>query len=134
MSRWVVPGTAGLKAGTPGGPDGPAGRIVKYIPGEVVSAFTLIFTGLVSFKFEAAQAKWAAVGLIVLFLIVTIVYVARNTSGVVRTSHLIVSPLAFVAWAYPVASSVLGDFFIGLVAFGLQAIVIALSLFIVPRT
>jgi hypothetical protein len=133
MSRWVVGGTSGLKSGTPAGPDGPAGRIVKYVPAEVVTTFTLIYTALVNFKFDATQAKWAAVFLIVLFLIVTVIYVARNTTGTVRQAHLIVSPLAFLAWAYPIASSILGDFFIGLIAFLLQAVVLALSLLIAPR-
>jgi hypothetical protein len=132
MSRWVTSGTAGFRAGTPGS-DGPATRIVKYIPAEVVSTFTLIYTALVSFKFEATQAKWFAVVLIAVFLVVTIAYIITKTSGSVQTAHLIVSPLAFFAWAYPISSAVLGDFFLGWVAFAFQALVLVLSLFIVPR-
>jgi hypothetical protein len=86
----------------------------------------------VNFKFDATQAKWTTVFLIVLFLILTLIYVARSTTGSVRTAHLIVSPFAFVAWAYPISSSILGDFFIGFVAFVLQVIVLVLSLFIKP--
>jgi hypothetical protein len=68
-----------------------------------------------------------------LFLLVTIGYVATRTSGKVRQAHLIVSPLSFLAWAYPISSAVLGDFFISLVAFALQAVVIALAILVVPR-
>jgi hypothetical protein len=56
----------------------------------------------------------------------------NTPAGAVRTAHLIVSPLAFLAWSYPISSSVLGDFFIALIAFGLQAVVLALSVLIAP--
>jgi hypothetical protein len=133
MSRWVVPDRSGLKAGATEPKDGPAGRVVKYVPAEVVAAYTLLFTALVTLNLPVGQSPWAAVGLIVLFCVVTIGYVANRTIGKVRQAHLIVSPLAFLAWAYPISSAVLGDLFFPLAAFVAQAIVIALSIIIAPR-
>lgn len=130
MSRWVESQAASLTSGTQ---EGPASRIVKYIPAEVVAPFTLVHTALVSFKLDPLQAKWGAVFAIVLFLIATIAYVAMRTTGSVKKAHLIVSPLAFLAWSYPIASAALGDFFLGFVAFILQAVVLFLSVFIVPK-
>lgn len=134
MSRWVVPKSSGLKAARGGeAPDGPLGRIAKYIPGEIVSAFTVLFSGLAAMSLAAPTERWAAVTLVVLFLVVTIAYVARRTPvGEVRKAHLLVSPLAFLAWAYPISSSLLGDWFIGLVSFFGQAVVIALSIIVAP--
>jgi hypothetical protein len=134
MSRWVIPKTSGLKAAAGEEPDGPLARIAKYIPGEVVSAYTLLFSGLTAFKLAPNESLWAALAMIAIFLVVTIVYVATRTPrGPVRTAHLIVSPLAFLAWAYPISSSLLGTWFVGLVAFFGQAILIALSIMIVPQ-
>jgi len=133
MSRWVVPQRPGLKAGGPDNPDSPLSRVVKYIPGEIVSAYTVIFSALVMLKLPAEQGKWGVLALMLLFLITTIIYVAKQTSGVVRQAHLIVSPVAFLAWSYPISSALLGELFVGAVALGLQAVVIALSIVIVPR-
>lgn len=134
MSRWVVPTAAGLKAAPRGEtPDGPLGRIAKYVPGEVVSAFTVLFSGLVAMKLDAPSARLSAVALIVIFLIVTIAYIAtRAPAGAVRKAHLLVSSLAFLAWAYPISSSLIGDWFVGLVSFFAQAVVIALSIVVAP--
>jgi hypothetical protein len=130
MSRWVDAQKAGVVSGQQ---ESAAARIVKYIPAEVVATFTLVYTALVSFKLVPLQAKWGAVFAIVLFLIATIAYVAMNTTGSIKKAHLIVSPLAFLAWSYPIASAMLGDFFLGFVAFILQALVLFLSIFIVPK-
>jgi hypothetical protein len=109
------------------------GRIVKYVPAEVVAVYMLLFTALVAMGLPSGQGQWAAIGLILLFLLVTIVYVSRSTSGKVRKAHLMVSPLAFLAWAYPISSAVLGDLFLPIAAFAAQAIVLALSILIAPR-
>lgn len=132
MSRWVIPARASMVAAEPEKPDGALGRIVKYVPAEVVTAFTMLYTLLVTLGLPPDQGKWAAVGLILLFLIVTIAYIATRTAGSVRKAHLFVSPLAFLAWAYPIASAALGNLFIGLAAFALQAFVVALALIIRP--
>ena len=138
MSRWVVAKRPGLRSeeATNAGPkDDALGRIAKYVPGEVLGAFTLLFTLLVSLRVSDELRPWVAVGLIVLFLIVTLAYIMKKApEGEVRTAHLVVSPLAFLAWSYPISSSALGDLFLPIVAFVAQAIVIALSLFIRPQS
>src|SRR5438876_8107101 len=130
MSRWVESQTASLTSGTK---EGPIARIVKYVPAEVVASFTLVQTALVGFKLDPLQAKWGAVFAIALFLVATIAYVAMSTAGSVKKAHLIVSPLAFLAWSYPIASAALADFFVAFVAFILQALVLVLSVFIEPK-
>jgi hypothetical protein len=133
MSRWVTAKRPGLKAAAGEKPDGPLARIAKYIPGEIVSAYTLLFSGLAAFKLAPGESLRAAFALIAIFLVVTIVYVATRTPrGSVRTAHLIVSPIAFLVWAYPISSSLLGAWFVGLAAFFGQAIIMALSIIIVP--
>jgi hypothetical protein len=133
MSRWVVLKKPGLKSAVGGQepPDGPLGRIAKYVPAEIVSAYTMLFGVMVSQvqgKLSEANQHWSALALIALFFLVTIIYVSKETDGAVRKVHLIVSPLAFLAWSYPISSALLGNWFYGLGAFALQAIVIALSL------
>jgi hypothetical protein len=132
MSRWVIPTGRGYVAGKPEEPDGPLSRIVKYVPAEVVAPFTMLYTALVSLGLPADQRQKVAVGLIILFLIVTVAYIASRTAGTVRKAQLIVSPLAFLAWACPISSALLGSLFIGLAAFILQAVVIALAIIVRP--
>lgn len=134
MSRWVNPQRAGLVAATGDPPDGPAGRLVKYVPAEIISAFTLLYSALASMKLDSPTARYAATGLIVLFLIVTVAYIAlRVPPGPVRNAHLLVSPVAYLAWSYAIAGSLLGPWFIALVSFFAQAVFIALSLLVAPH-
>ena len=108
-------------------------RIAKYIPGEVIAGFTMLFTVLVSLDIDPNQQRFAALGLIALFLAVTVGYIWRALpAGKVREAHLFVSSFAFIAWAYPISSSALGNWFEPLAAFGLQAAMIALSYFVNP--
>ena len=134
MSRWVTPKTEGLRSAVPGEqPSGIAERLVKYIPGEIVTAFTLLFTALAAMGMEVSLRPWFALALIALFFLATVGYVARfATPGAVRNAHLIVAPIAFLAWAYPISSSLLGPWFLGIASFALQAIVIALAIVIAP--
>ncbi len=133
MSRWVVLQQTGLKGAKAGRdqPDGPLGRIAKYVPAEIVSPYTMLFSAMVPLaraELEPAYQPLVPAGLIVLFLVATILYVHHETKGPVRKAHLIVSPLAFLAWAYPISSALLGRWFDGLAALSAQALVIALSL------
>lgn len=134
MSRWVSPASEGLKsAGGRGPSDDVLGRIVKYVPAEVLAAFTMLFGVAAAMELDVRTAQWTAVGLIGAFLAATVVYVAtRSPAGKVRTAHLAVSPVAFLAWAYPISSSLLGDWFLGLAAFAAQVVVVLLSIFIAP--
>ena len=82
---------------------------------------------------DAGQRVRLAIVLIIIFLSATVVYVAKNTPVAVRKAHLIVSPLAFLAWAYPISSPMLGEWFVPLVSLIAQAVVIALSIAMQPR-
>lgn len=148
MSRWVVPSKSGTIAATSGeavgNPDVPGGmardegdglgaRIAKYIPGEVLTGFTVALSGLVSLGVGAEWRQMLAVVLILVFLAVTIGVVARYApSGVVRRAHFVVMPIAFLAWSYPISSAVLGNWFFPPAAFVLQLLVLACSYFVKP--
>jgi hypothetical protein len=109
-------------------------RVVKYVPAEVVSAYTLLFAPLTSLDIPHDYRPTAAALLIAIFLLVTIAYIWTNApEGTMRRAHLFVAPLAFLAWAYPISSALLEGWFVGWVAFIAQAVVIALSLFIKPQ-
>jgi hypothetical protein len=134
MSRWVIPDSPSLKAGVGDQPDGALGRIVKYVPAEIVGAYTLVVSGLATVTAPKEFTPYVAMGILLLFLVVTIVYVLRNTSGKVRQAHLIVSPVSFLAWGYPISSAVLGEWFVPLAAFLVQTIAIALAIMVAPKT
>ncbi len=133
MSRFVIPARQGLVAAVAEPPDGPGGRIVKYVPADIVSIFTMVVAGLISVKIDPRTAAFVVVGLIAVFFIGTIAFMAVKAPPPVRNAHLIVSPLAFLAWAYPVSSVLLGAWFIGWAALVLQAIVLLLALIIAPQ-
>lgn len=135
MSRWVVAARRrGALVSDNGKEDGAVARITKYIPAEILSAYTILFTLLVSMELIVSEQKIAVLGLISLFFIVTVIYIWKNAgSGKILRAHLIVSPLAFLAWAYPISSALLGEeLFSPIVAFCGQAGVIALSIFVRP--
>ena len=134
MSRWVIPERSGLRTQEgEGGDDTLLKRIAKYVPAEILTGYTGLFAMLAALNVAETQKQWAAVGLIVIFVIVTIMYIRRNApSGSVRQAHSIVSPIAFVALAYPISSSALLDWYLPIFAFFGQVIVIALSYFIKP--
>jgi hypothetical protein len=103
------------------------------VPTEVVAVYTMLLTAAVGFKIDDEQRPLVSAVLIVTFLFITVVYVARTApAGSVRSAHLLISPLAFLAWAYPISSSMLDKWFVPLVAFFLQAAVLALSIFVKP--
>jgi hypothetical protein len=130
VSRWVRPQEPGK---TSGDDDDASARIAKYVPAEVVAVFTLLTTILVSLDIPDTARPAAGAGLIALFFVATIAYLVRQIpKGLVRKAHLVVSPVAFLAWAYPIASSALGHWFYPLLAFALMAITLALSIFVKP--
>lgn len=58
-----------------------------------------------------------------MFLAATIFFfVQKASAGAVRKAHLIASPIAFVAWGYPLAAPLLGPWFIGYIAIIGQAL------------
>jgi hypothetical protein len=135
MSRWVVPQSA-VRGLAPGGeePDNWLGRIVKYVPSEVVAAFTMIVTAYAAISIDDPKLRGGvAIGLIGAGLIATIVWLVLKSPPGVKVQHIIVGSLAFIGWAYPISGAVLGPFFLPLIAFLIQAVVILLSIFIVPK-
>ncbi len=128
MSRYVIPNTPGLASGAG---DGFGARLTKYLPAELVTLYTASLGLVIAARPPVTIAPWIAVGLIALFLAATLLYfVRRAPAGRVRTAHLIASPIAFVAWAYPLAAPLLGAWFIGWVA-ALGQAVAALAAFLI---
>ena len=136
MSRWVEPTRAGFAArDEPAEASGLAERIVKYIPAEVLVGYTALITGLGSFGVFGEQRSWLAAGLMALFFVVTLVQVTKGApkEGSVRRAHLLVSPIAFLAWSYPISACLLGSWFEPALGFVLLALAVALSIVIRPR-
>ncbi len=69
-----------------------------------------------------------------LFLAGTFAYFwFKAPPGVVRTAHLVASPVAFVALAYPLAAPLLGGWFVGWLAIVGQAIAALLAWIVAPE-
>ena len=127
MPRWVEPPST-----QPPGPsrEGWITRIVKFVPTEIVATFTLILTTLSTIPGEPLVRQLIATGFIALFFGLTYLYVAlRIPAGKVKTAHFVISPFAFLAWAYPICSGMLGEWFNGFAAASLQGVVLAMSIF-----
>lgn len=135
MSRFVVPSRPGLAAASGPEPSDAIERIVKYVPAEIVSVFMIVVSALVAAKAGMSEqtAQVVAAGLIVLFFVGTIVYMAvRAPAGTVRRAQMFVSPVAFIAWAYPISSALLATWFVGWIAVVLQAVALLLAVIIAP--
>jgi hypothetical protein len=133
MSRFVVPQKPGLASGSSEAPDGFGARLAKYIPAEIMSIYTIAIGGLVSSKPDPDIAPYIALGLIVVFLFATFVYFARLApSKESKRAHLVASPIAFVAWAYPLSAPLIGTWFIGWVAIIGQTIAALVAWLVAP--
>ena len=145
MSRWVEPKRGGLVSADAAGPEsgefnrplatGWAERIVKYVPAEVLVAYTGLITVLGSLGVTDEQQPQLAGLLMGMFLVVTVVQVWAGAPGAhgVRRAHLIVSPVAFLAWSYSISACLLGSCFHSEVAFLLVAVAVALSIMLIPK-
>lgn len=133
MSRFIVPTRPGLAAGTAEPPDEFRARLTKYLPAEIISIYTIAIGSLVSVKHDPVIAQWIAVGLMVLFFMATVAYFAfKAPLGTSRKAHIVASPIAFLAWAYPLAAPLLDSWFIGWVAIIAQAIAALVAWLIAP--
>ena len=136
MSRWVEPRRAGLTAADAHEPaSGPAERIVKYIPAEVLVGYTGLIALLGTLGVIGEQQSVFAACLMAGCLIATVVLVwngAPEQDGV-RRAHLIVSPVAFLAWSYSISACLLGGWFLPEIAFSLVAVAVTLSIILVPK-
>lgn len=127
MTRWVQPPST-----QPSGPEreGWITRIVKYVPSEIVATFVIVISTLASIPAEPLVKQIIAVSFIGLFFAATYLYVGlRMPAGRIRTAHFVISPFAFLAWAYPISSGMLGDWFQGIAAASLQGVVLLASIF-----
>ena len=126
MARWVKPPSS-----EPPGPDreGWLTRIVKYVPTEIVATFTMVVTLMSTIPGSDTVKKIVAYSCIGAFFVATYLYIAfRTPGGKPKVAHYVISPIAFLAWAYPISGAMLGNFFLGYVAAGLQALVLLLSI------
>ena len=136
MSRWVEPRRAGLaSAAGAGSASGAAERIVRYIPAEVLVAYTALITGLGALGMTGERQSHLAALLMGVFLVATVMRVRTGAPerGGVRRAHLVVSPIAFLAWSYSISACVLGGWFLPTVAFALVAVAVGLSIMLVPK-
>jgi hypothetical protein len=127
MPRWVEP-----PATQPAGPsrEGWGTRIVKYVPTELVAAFTMLMTSISMIPGADLTRKIIALVIILVFFGCTYAYVAlKIPAGQPKTAHFVIMPFALLAWAYPISSSMLGGWFNGFIATGLQGLVVLLSIF-----
>ena len=132
MSRFVIPRRPGLAAGEP--PDDFSGRLTKYVPAEIVSIYTIAIAGIISSKPDSSITPWIALVLIVIFCLGTLIYVWKKwPAGVVRNASIVASPIAFLAWAYPLGAPLLGRWFVGYVAIGGQAIAALVAWLLAPE-
>ena len=59
----------------------------------------MLFTSSALWPVDPTTLKWSTLGLMVLCLVATFAHVRRAPSGSSRKGHLVLSPLAFFAWA-----------------------------------
>lgn len=134
MSRFVIPKRPGLAEGAAEPPDGFRGRLVKYVPADMVAIYTSAVGGVISSRPPDSAARWIALGLIVFFLAGTIAYFGfKVPPGVVRNAHLVASPIAFLALAYPLAAPLLHSWFVGWAAIIGQAVAAFVAWIVAPE-
>jgi hypothetical protein len=108
--------------------------LVKYVPTDIVAIYTSMVGGIISSKPEASIQPRIALGLILIFFLGTLAYFwFRSPPGVVRNAHLVASPVAFLALAYPIAAPLLGTWFVGWVAIGGQGIAALFAWLVAPE-
>jgi hypothetical protein len=131
-NRFVIPALPSTLASGPP-PSGPIDRIVKYVPAEIVSIYALFVQGAASLRVDQGQLRAVVIVLYVIFFLGTIAYEWRFAPPAVRIAHCIVSPLAFLAWAYSISGSLVPDLFVPVFSLAATVIVLLLSLIIAPR-
>jgi hypothetical protein len=131
-NRFVIPARPALAAAG-AAPSGTIDRIVKYVPAEIVSIYTLIVQTAATIKADAAQLRSVVIWLFIIFFVGTAVYEWRFAPRDVRVVHAIVSPLAFAAWAYAISGSLVPDLFVPVYSLAATAVVLLLSVIVVPK-
>lgn len=127
--RWVAP--EGVASGLS---EGWLTRFVKYVPSEVIAAYTALVGAAAVFRSEGVQTG-LGFGLLGLLVVLVVLYVfVKLPAGEVRKAHLIVSPVAALAFGYPLAGALLGEYVNGFVVVALQVLAWGLGTFVVPKS
>jgi hypothetical protein len=137
MGRWVIPRRvrrgADFAAGATEAPDRLVGRLIKYIPTELLTLYAATYGAMATFQIEARTAQWVVVATASVFFAACIAWLAKRApGGVVRRAHMIVGPFAFLAWAYSISSGLLRDWFFGPASVLSQAVVLLLAWVVEP--
>jgi hypothetical protein len=113
-------------------------RVVKYVPSEFLAPYTALVGAA---QVSLPKGSHVAIGfaLIAIYLAAVILMVifrldpAKAATSDQRLKHLIVSPLAGLTFAYPIATPLLGDLVNGFVVIFLTVLASALATFVVPN-
>jgi len=122
MSSWVVPRRVNAQGAELAGvrgeePDNLLGRLTKYVPAPLLTLYASAYAFLVSLNLHKVTARWALAIIGIMAVIACVAWIRKKApQGVVKQAHLIVTPIAFVVWAYTISASLLGDWFIGWLA------------------
>jgi len=106
-------------------------RLAKYLPVEFLAPYTFL-VGAADGHVGGAEV---AVGFILLgvYIVSVVLMIIFRLSGDQRVKHLIVSPFAGFAFAYPIAAPLLGDIVNGFVVAICIVVAWALATFIIPK-
>ncbi|MCA9803864.1 MAG: hypothetical protein KC777_17960 [Cyanobacteria bacterium HKST-UBA02] len=133
MSRFVVLRRTGLAAASET-PDNWHQRLAKFVPGDILILFTTGVTSLVSVKIDPQFAPMVAAGMMLLVAFGVAWNMAQQApEGKVRLLQTVMSPLAFLALAYPIASPLLGSYFVAWIGVLAQFMVTLITLIWCPE-
>lgn len=113
-------------------------RLVKYVPSELLAPYTAL-VGAAKVSLPEGSHVGIGFGLIALYLATVVLMVifrldpTKATTTDQRLKHLVVSPLAGLTFAYPIATPLLGDLVNGFVVIFLTVLASALATFVIPK-
>jgi hypothetical protein len=113
-------------------------RVVKYVPSEFLAPYTAL-VGAAQVSLPEGAHVGIGIALIVVYLAAVVLTVifrldpAKAATPDQRLKHLIVSPLAGLTFAYPIAAPLLGTLVNGFVVVFLTVLASALATFVIPK-
>lgn len=113
-------------------------RVVKYVPSEFLAPYTAL-VGAAQVWLPKGSHVAVAFALIAIYLAAVVLSVifrldrAKAATSDQRLKHLIVSPIAGLTFAYPIATPLLGDLVNGFIVVLLTILASALATFVVPK-
>ena len=114
-------------------PDGFRGRLTKYVPAEILALYTTAVGGLITAKPTAAIAPWITVGLSFFSCSVQSYILAQGSARCSSKGPPCCLAIRLSRFAYPVAASLFGAWFIGWIAIFVQALAALLAWLIDPE-